>query len=315
MIEVKNLSKHFGTTRAVDGISFEVNRGDILGFLGPNAAGKTTTMRVLTCFITPTTGTAIVGGHDILDNPLEVRKLIGYLPENTPLYNDARVCDFLDFAARIRRIPCSRRRFAIDRVVETTSIQSVFTRPIGQLSKGFRQRVGLAQAMLHDPEILIMDEPTSGLDPKQIIEIRNLIKELGKQKTVILSTHILPEVSATCNRVLIINRGKIAASGTPAELEKKAKDESIFYARIKGPEDVVSAKLREIKHVTDVAIQSRSQSGFCRYAIHTKGDIDVGSEVFCVVRDNNWTLSELHREAVTLEDVFLKLTTDEERPS
>ena len=222
MIEVEHLTKRFGPIVAVDDITFEIRKGEVVGFLGPNAAGKTTTMRLLTCFLPSDSGTARIGGHDIHENPLEIRKQIGYLPENAPLYVDMTVTEYLHFISEIRGIPKESIKSRIDDMIDVCGIKKVIYREIGELSKGFRQRVGLAQTMIHDPDILILDEPTSGLDPNQIVEIRELIKEIGKEKTVILSTHILPEVQATCGRIIIINEGSIAGSGTPEELRSRA---------------------------------------------------------------------------------------------
>src|SRR4051812_12486480 len=223
MIQVQNLTKDYGPTRAVDGVSFNVRKGEVLGFLGPNGAGKSTTMKMLTCFLAPTGGTAKVAGFDVFDDSLEVRKRIGYLPEDTPIYRDMTVLEFLRFAAEVRGMEPARREQRIKEIGGRCGLGDVAGKLVGELSKGFRQRVGLAQAMLHDPDIVILDEPTSGLDPNQIVEIRSLIKEVGKEKTVILSTHILPEVQATCSRILIISSGKLVADGTPDELRSREK--------------------------------------------------------------------------------------------
>ena len=218
MIEVKDLAKDYGLVKALRGISFEVPAGEVLGFLGPNGAGKTTTTKILTCFMAPTAGTATVNGKNVLDHSLEVRRAIGYLPENTPIYTDMTSLEFLQFICSVREIPHNQRKKRIRELAEVCGLLDVLAKPIGDMSKGYRQRVGLAQAMLHDPPILILDEPTSGLDPNQIVEVRELIKEIGKEKTVILSTHILPEVQATCGRVIIIADGKLVADGSPDQL-------------------------------------------------------------------------------------------------
>ena len=212
MIEVKNLTKRYGLTVAVDNVSFDANAGEVLGFLGPNGAGKTTTMRILTCYLSADEGTAKVAGYDVFEESIEVRKRIGYLPESAPLYMDMGVIDYLKFIAQIRHIPKSQRQERIKAVIDTCGLEKVIQKDVGELSRGYRQRLGLAQSLIHDPPILILDEPTSGLDPSQIIEIRNLIKAIGKEKTIIFSTHILPEVSATCSRILIINDGQIVAN-------------------------------------------------------------------------------------------------------
>ncbi len=336
MIKAKNLSKRFGYTIAVNKASFEVKKGEVVGFLGPNGAGKTTTMRILTCYIQPDSGTAEIAGYNIHENPLEVRQKIGYLPENAPLYADMMVTEYLDFIGEVRGMPQSKRKKAINRMIEVTNLQSVIRRPIGELSKGFRQRVGIAQAMLHDPEILIMDEPTSGLDPTQIIEIRDLIKELGKEKTVILSTHILPEVSAACNRVLIINDGEIVASGSPEELTQRAQGKGIITLTIRGSKDEVERGLKEFPRVEDVEwlAEEVSDSSISegeirktewgtpnsefgtpksetlhRFRIRTQQGQDLSEELFRFVVEKGWSLSELYKEQVSLEDIFLQLTT------
>jgi ABC-2 type transport system ATP-binding protein len=232
MINAKHLAKNFGPTMALKEITFEVAKGEVLGFLGPNGAGKTTTMRILTCYHPADTGTATIAGFDVFENPLEVRKLIGYLPENNPLYTDMGIVDYLQFIAQIRGIPSSKKQNQIQYVIELCGLQNELRKDIGQLSKGYKQRVGLAQALIHDPDILILDEPTIGLDPTQIIEIRELIKSIGKEKTIILSSHILPEVSATCDRIIIINQGEIVGSGKPEEMAARAKGGEITYITI-----------------------------------------------------------------------------------
>ena len=219
MIEARALTKHYGPIHALDDASFEVRRGEVLGFLGPNGAGKTTTMKILTCFIAPTSGTALIGGVDVFDDPLEVRRMVGYLPETTPLYTDMRVLEYLDFVAKMRGFNHADGRKRIQKVVEETSLSEVIGQEIRSLSKGFRQRVGLAQALVHEPPILILDEPLSGLDPNQAAEIRELVRQIGRERTIILSTHNLPEVQMTCGRVLIVSRGKIVANDTPDELK------------------------------------------------------------------------------------------------
>lgn len=308
MIEVKNLTKKYGDLTAVNHISFEVQQGEIVGFLGPNAAGKSTTMKMLTCFLTPTNGTASVAGFDISENSIEIRRRIGYLAENNPLYSDLRVSDFLSFIADMRHIPKGEKKGKVKKIIKTCGLEKVVKQNVGHLSKGFRQRVGLAQAMIHDPEILILDEPTSGLDPIQIVEIRDLIKELGKAKTVIFSTHILAEVEATCTRVIIINEGKIVGSGTIDELQRKAKSGAQVYARIRGPEEPVLSKLKTLDKITAVKVVQASTNDLSKYEIAVPQDIDINESIFHLVKDNNWTLTELYSEKATLEDVFLKLT-------
>jgi ABC-2 type transport system ATP-binding protein len=312
MIKVENLSKHYGAARAVDGISFEVHKGEVLGFLGPNGAGKSTTMKILTCFIAPTSGTAHVGGFDVRESSLEVRRLVGYLPEDTPLYQDLTTLEFLEFAAALRQVEPERRKSRVRGIVEACSLFEVLEKPIGELSKGYRQRVGLAQAMIHDPPILIMDEPTSGLDPNQIVEIRGLIKEIGKEKTVILSTHILPEVQATCGRVLIIHEGKLVADGAPEDLIHA--DETAGFSVLvdaKGaaaPE--VAEKLGRVEGARSVSALESGEPGALAFAVAPEAGRDLRRELFVCARDAGWILLELGRRGASLEDVFRKLTRE-----
>ena len=307
MIEVSALSKSYGSTRAVRDLSFRLEPGDVLGFLGPNGAGKSTTMRILTCYLKPDSGTANVAGYDIQRAPLEVRRCIGYLPENNPLYMDMGVVEYLRFISRMRDIPRQRRAVDIERVITICGLSPIANKDIGELSKGYRQRVGLAQALIHDPPVLVLDEPTIGLDPHQIIEIRNLIKSIGREKTVILSSHILPEVAATCDRVLIINQGQIVGSGTPAELSSMAQSGQTLYASIRGPHDEVRAALGQLAGVTDVIAQGTAD-GLTRYEVHAAGTGSISEEIFSLVARNGWSLAELQRKEINLEDVFLKLT-------
>ena len=309
MIDVKHLSKRFGSTVAVDDVSFEVRKGEVLGFLGPNGAGKTTTMRILTCYLLPDSGTATVAGYDIVEDSLEVRKRVGYLPENAPLYQDMDVISYLKFVADVRGIPSHERPRRIDSMVEICGLASVVGREVGQLSKGFKQRVGLAQTLIHDPEFLILDEPTTGLDPSQIIEIRELIREIGRERTVILSTHILPEVEATCSRVIIINEGSLIASGTPEELHSAAGGEDVIHVSIRGDEAAVQAGLETIGGVRSVARGGSGGGGFTRYTVTAADGGDMGETIFRAAVENGWTLNELRRETLSLEDIFLRLTT------
>ena len=311
MISVTNLTKTFGRTVAVDDISFDVSKGEVLGFLGPNGAGKTTTMRMLTCYLTPDKGTATVAGYDIIDDSLEVRKRVGYLPESAPLYMDMDVISYLEFVAAVRGIPPEQRSHSIRTMVDTCGLRTVAGRRVGELSKGFKQRVGVAQTLIHDPEILILDEPTTGLDPSQIIEIRELIKEIGKERTVILSTHILPEVEATCSRVLIINEGRLTASGTPEELHALAGGEDLVYVSISAGGAPVEETLTRIASVTSVASLGAAGGGYVRYLLKSKNGADVGEKVFRAVVENGWMINEIRRETLSLEDIFLKLTTRE----
>jgi ABC-2 type transport system ATP-binding protein len=310
MIEVRNLTKKFGTIVAVNGISFTVNRGEVVGLLGPNGAGKTTTMRIITCYLPATSGTALVAGFDIFKDSLEVRKRVGYLPENAPLYLEMSVLDFLHFIAAIREIDQGEIRNRIRKMVEICGLESVINRDIGELSKGFRQRVGLAQSLIHDPEILILDEPTAGLDPTQIIEIRELIKEIGKEKTVILSSHILPEVSATCNRIIIIHKGEIVGSGTPDEMARTSKKSEIIYITIRGPVEDIQQQLQAIPEIKGFKVANQGD-GLNTFEIKSELGIDLSEKLFFMVVNNRWVLTELKKEIVNLEDIFLKLTTEE----
>ncbi|MGA1875454.1 MAG: ATP-binding cassette domain-containing protein [bacterium] len=312
MITVKNLTKRFGPTVAVDNISFEVQKGEILGFLGPNGAGKSTTMKILTCYMPPDEGKATLAGLDTFEDSLKIREKIGYLPENTPLYNDMGTVDYLKFIAEVRKIPRSDRSKRLKEVTQLCGLgKEVLIKNIGQLSKGYRQRVGLAQALIHNPDILIFDEPTTGLDPNQIIEIRSMIKEIGKEKTVILCSHILPEVQATCNRIIIIKDGKIVGSGTPEELAAQAQGEEIVYITIHGPEDMIRQKLDSLDYIQEYRMLTSEDGNCSRYEIKSPKGLDIRRSLFQVVADNKWSLSELHRTQITLEDVFKQLTTEE----
>ena len=310
MIQVENISKSYGTTKAVNNISFRVRKGDVLGFLGPNGAGKSTTMRMLTCYLSPDEGTARIDGFDIHQDPIEIRKKIGYLPENNPLYLDMGVIEYLKFIAKIRQIPKSSLKTKVDRAIEICGLGSYCHKDIGELSKGYRQRLGLAQALIHDPEVLILDEPTIGLDPHQIIEIRHLIKSIGGEKTIIISSHILPEISATCDRVLIIAKGQIVGSGTPQELASMTGGGLTINTGIRGPRENVMNALNHlegavgIKHIDE-------KNGVNSFKLTADKDKDLTEEIFFMVSKNGWSLTELHREEINLEDVFLDLTTKE----
>ena len=313
LIEVDGLSKSYGTTRAVNAISFQVPKGEVLGFLGPNGAGKSTTMKMLTCFLAPTGGRAKVAGFDVYTQPLEVRRRIGYLPEETPLYRDMLVLEYLDYVTELRRVPGAERRARIKRIGEVTGIMGVLGKRIGELSRGFRQRVGLTQAMVHDPEILILDEPTSGLDPNQIVEIRELIKQLGREKTVILSTHILPEVEATCSRVVIISDGRLVADGRPGDLvarEHANKFRVLIEATEAAAAAVVRATLEGIAGVRSVS-EDPSETGTLQLTVTSDGARDLRRELFRAAVDNNWPLLELDRREASLEEVFARLTKSE----
>ena len=307
MIEVEGLVKRFGHITAVDGIRFKVERGEVVGFLCPNGAGKTTTMRVLTCYLPADEGRCKVAGFDVLTDSVEVRKRIGYLPEDTPLYSDMSVEGFLKYIAEVREIYGEEQKRRINKMIEICGLEPVLKMDISELSKGYRQRVGLAQAMLHDPDILILDEPTTGLDPNQIIEIRSLIKELGKEKTVILSTHILPEVEATCGRVIIIHRGKLVAEGTLEEVSKLASGANIHRIKIRGDKAKIEDKLKELDGVESIQLKAEDD-GLYQYQIFVQPGKDLGEEIFKLCVQNGFILSELYRERKTLEDVFTELT-------
>lgn len=312
-IQVNNLTKFYGDTRAVDGISFEVHSGEILGFLGPNGAGKTTSMRVITCYLRPTGGSVKVEGRDIASESIEVRKLVGYLPEQNPLYLDMNVSEYLDYAARLQgvepRLVPRRRREMID----VCGLGEMMHKDIGQLSKGYRQRVGLAAAMIHDPRVLILDEPTSGLDPNQIVEIRTLIHNLGKEKTVVLSTHILPEVQATCTRVVIINRGRIAADAPIGDLQQGIRGGARIALELRVPESetpqTVAAVLRNVPGI-DAVTPVAGGDGSMRFALGGPRGRDVRADLFRLCVEKGWVALDLHREETSLEDIFRELTTD-----
>lgn len=310
MIEVEHLTKVYNGRKAVDDISFKVEKGEILGFLGPNGAGKTTTMRILTCFMPATDGTARVAGYDVFEESLEVRKRIGYLPENPPLYHEMTVYSYLDFVAKIKGTPSAKRKSHIDEVMQKTSIGDVRNRVIGRLSKGYKQRVGVAQALLNNPEVLVLDEPTIGLDPKQIFEVRSLIKNLAGDHTVILSTHILPEVSMTCNRVVIINNGKFVAMDTPEGLANAQKGAERIAMLVDGPVDAVRETLSAVDGVMSVNTEGNNGSP-CRLTVECKLDTDLRRTLAAVVVNQGWGLLELRGISVSLEDVFINLITKE----
>jgi ABC-2 type transport system ATP-binding protein len=313
MIAVRNLQKRYGDTRAVDDVTFDVASREVLGFLGPNGAGKTTTMRILTGYIPPTGGTATVAGFDVQRQPLEVRRRIGYLPESAPLYEDMGVLDYLRYVAEMRGYRAGERRSRVARVVEQCGLGEALAKNIGQLSKGYRQRVGLAQAMVHEPEILVLDEPTSGLDPNQIIEIRSLIRDLGREKTVILSTHILPEVSATCGRVVIIAHGRLVGSGTPEDLMREASGGAGVVVGLRGTGEAMEAGLRALEGVRDVVFTG-AKAEVLGYRLVPGDGVSLGSlseEVAALAVREGWGLRELRPESASLEDVFRDLTRGE----
>lgn len=298
-VKVSHLVKTFETQHAVDDISFEAQKGEVLGFLGPNGAGKTTTMKIITGYLPQSAGKVEVCGFDVSERPMETRTRVGYLPEHNPLYRDMYVREYLSFAAGVHKVPNATRR--IEEMVERTGLTSHRQKQIGELSKGYRQRVGLAQAMLHDPEVLILDEPTSGLDPNQIVEIRQLIKDLGREKTVILSTHILGEVEAVCDRAIIINKGKLVANAGIQELKQQFTGQSIVTVEFTGKTD--AQLLKKIRHV-----QSVKSTGPQTWQLTASAEHDVRPDVFAFAVENKLTLLELHKELFSVEDVFQQLT-------
>jgi ABC-2 type transport system ATP-binding protein len=310
LIEVKDLTKSFAERTAVDHVSFVVNKGEILGFLGPNGAGKTTTMRILTGFLPATSGTAQVAGFDVFNDSLEVRKRIGYLPENPPLYLDMTVSAYLDFVARIKNVPAEKRHASVEDAMVKTNIQDKRHELIKRLSRGYKQRVGLAQALVHDPEVIILDEPTVGLDPKQIIEVRHLIKGLAGSHTIILSTHILPEVSMTCDRVVIINRGRIAAIDTPANLTTQLKGGQHVRVEVAADQNAVCAAIRELPGVRKVTAEPAGD-GRVAAIVETSPGQDIRSQLAARIVGKGWPLFELRGVNLSLEEIFLELTTDE----
>lgn len=309
MIEVTNLTKRYGETTAVDDISFSVPTGQVLGFLGPNGAGKTTTVRILTCYMPPTDGSISVDGLDVVEHSMEVRRKIGYLPESAPLYMEMDVLEYLRFILDLRGGASEGPNRRIKKVVDMCGLGEVIAKGIGELSKGYRQRVGLAQAMIHDPELLVLDEPTVGLDPNQIVEIRNLIKMLGEEKTVILCTHILPEVEATCDHVMIINRGKIVANGSPNELQRSLAGQMVVNLEINQLPDTVRGPLSEVEGIEEITVHASNGTSRCQI-VCTQGT-DPREAIFRQVVANDWVLLEMSQSISSLEDVFRELTRGE----
>jgi len=308
MIEVSNLTKRYAGHTAVDGLSFTVGRGEIVGFLGPNGAGKSTTMRILSAYMPATSGTARVAGFDVFRESVEVRRRIGYMPENNPLYPEMLVSEYLRFVAQLRTLGTEAPR-AIDEAVQSTGIEPVFNRPISEISKGYRQRVGLAAAILHRPDLLVLDEPTEGLDPNQRVEIRRLIGHLGRERTVLLSTHVLPELQFTCSRLLIINRGRIVADGPMDDLVARAKGAARVAVEAAG--EGVAARLAALPGVEAVEAHEASD-GRARVIVTASGSDDLRPRIFELAKAERWTLFELHQEAGSLEDLFRELTIEQE---
>ena len=309
-IQARGISKSFGLTKAVDSLSFEIRRGEVVGFLGPNGSGKTTTMRMLTSFYTPDEGDILIDGVDSQEQDMVTRQSIGYLPENNPLYGDLLVSEYLRFVADLRGMSRAERRENLDRTVTEAGLSEVYNRPISQLSKGYRQRVGLAQAILHQPAVLVLDEPTEGLDPNQRLTIRELISSLGQDKTVLLSTHVMQEVEVTCERVLVINRGRLIADSTVAELMKRARGlQSVYIVEVEGNE--VESGLKSLPNVDSVERMERVD-GRKRYLVSPSGEDDPRPEIFGLAKKRNWVLWELHEERARLEDVFHTLTAGQQ---
>ena len=310
MIEVKNLTRYYGEKAAIKDVSFQVQKGEILGLLGPNGAGKTTTMRIITCYMPPTSGDAWVAGFNIWDQPMEVRRHIGYLPENPPLYNDLRVMEYLEFVARVKEIPHGKIKDAVSSAIEKAGLTQVTQQVIGSLSKGYKQRVGIAQAILGEPDVLILDEPTVGLDPRQIIEIRELIKMLGGDHTVILSTHILPEVEMTCGRVVIINEGHVVAEDSPEGLTRRLKGTERITVEVDGDGAKIESVFHKFSEITSVQKVSEQRNGHVRFTLESTSDIR--GDLAKAMVENGIGLYELHTESYSLEEIFLHLTTKEE---
>lgn len=307
MIRIKNLTKDYGTVRALDHLNLEVNEGEILGFLGPNGAGKTTTLRMLTCFLPPTSGDIEVENMNIIDQQIEIKKLIGYLPEHNPLYLDMTVFDYLKFISEIREIPNFKAR--IKHVIAQCGLQGVVHKPINTLSKGYKQRVGIAQAILHDPKILILDEPTSGLDPNQIAEIRELIKELGKEKTLIISSHILQEVQAVCSRIVIVNEGKLVADGSTEELQSAFQNKTKLILELIAEENELNTIAENVIGTNILSITALNEK-VKKVILEYDSKTDKREDIFNIIKANEWILLEMHRESISLEAVFRNLTLE-----
>jgi ABC-2 type transport system ATP-binding protein len=306
MIKVENLTKRYAGQTAIQDLNFEVGKGEIMGFLGPNGAGKSTTMRILSSFMPPTSGRASIAGFDIFEQSLQARAHLGYMPENVPLYNDMRVTEYLDYRAALKGVPHRRVAERVGDVKELCGLKEVEKKIIGNLSKGYRQRVGLADALVHEPDLLILDEPTSGLDPNQIRQVRDLIKNLGKQHTILLSTHILPEVEMTCSRVIIINRGRIEACDTPENLLGRIRTAGGVFVEAKVGNDDGAEELRKIAGVRDVT--ASVDGDWQVFALRVEANTDVREEVYRLASARHWTLRELSQRRATLEDVFVEIT-------
>lgn len=311
MIEVKNLVKLYGDKRAVDDVTFTVQKGEVLGFLGQNGAGKSTTMNIITGYLSSTSGTVTIDGHEILEDPIEVKKRIGYLPEHPPLYLDMTVKDYLGFMFDLKKVKLPKKQH-IEEICNVVRISDVYNRVIKNLSKGYRQRVGLAQALLGNPDVLIMDEPTVGLDPKQMIEIRNLIKSLGQRHTVILSSHILSEVQMICDRVIVINKGKLVADGTPDSLSQSMSTDHKLLVRVAGPQEEVQKLLAKIPGMQEVNLMGQRETGeIYDFSLEAEKGMDIRREVFKRLAERSWPLLGMRSSELSLEDIFLQLTAED----
>ena len=310
MIHVESLTKYYNDLCAVDQISFDISKGEIMGLLGPNGAGKTTTLQILTGFLRPTSGSIRVKEYSIDEDSLQIKKLLGYLPESAPLYHDMLVYDYLDYVANIRGIDRSNKISRIRHLADLCGISEVMHKTINELSKGFKQRVGLAHAMMDDPEILVLDEPTSGLDPNQIIEIRDIIKQIGQEKTVILSTHILSEAEATCDRIVIINKGKIVANDTTQTLKQSAGGNNLISISLQKAEfESVKKQLTDISGISDI-VQVSDDNGILNLKLTSTSSADIRGDIYKKVRQTDWILLEMHQETQTLENIFRELTRE-----
>jgi ABC-2 type transport system ATP-binding protein len=314
MIEVQSLTKRYGPVTAVNDVTFRVEAGEILGFLGPNGAGKTTTMRIITGYMPATEGKVVVAGHDVFEQPVQAKRHTGYLPETPPLYPDMTVREYLNFVARIKAVPRRELKSRVDAVMKKTWIADMADRHCAKLSKGYRQRVGLAQAIIHNPDVLVLDEPTAGLDPKQIIETRQLIRELAGTHTIVLSTHILPEVSQTCQRVVIISKGRVVAVDTPENLTARLRGSETMFLQVAGPDDAVPAALSALPGVTRVSANT-GKDGLLAIEVDSERGRDVRRELAATIVSSGWGLLELRPMRMSLEDIFLSLTTEEGAPN
>jgi ABC-2 type transport system ATP-binding protein len=311
MIEAEGLTKFYGPRGAIRDVSFEIDKGEVVGFLGPNGAGKSTTIRILTCYMPPSSGTARVDGLDIMEESLRIRQKIGYLPETVPLYNELTVSRFLRFAAGAKGVEAKRMSSEVGRVISACGLEKVAGRMVGNLSKGFRQRVGLAQALLNDPSVLILDEPTIGLDPSQIIEIRRIIEELSQDRTILLSSHILPEVAQLCRRVIIINKGEIVATDSPANLTSQLQKTSTILLEVSGPSAEFAQALENLDSIQKVSVE---KNGTSKFTIETDPSVDMRSDIAALAMQKGCGLLELRSMQLSLEDIFMQLVTEESTP-